>query len=288
MGFIEEIITAPLRKACESSMLDMLKVFNISIKNASDNVTVTPDSWGGGEIFKLINTVHKEVFLPVGIALLTIFVWYEIYQMIADTNNMADFDSSKFFKLIIVTIIGVKFLANSMDIVMGMFDVGSNIVEKVVKASNMSANATLDFKAIKDSLSKENFISLLTLLAGLKISKLVFTIMGFIVWALIQIRMIQIYFYVVLSAVPMSTFVSRELRQVGINYLKNLLAYGLQGALIVLAFSVYRVMIQQSMKAADGGINAASMIGGAIMYGVILIVLIRKSNDVAKSIVEAH
>ena len=65
------------------------------------------------------------------------------------------------------------------------------------------------------------------------------------------------------------------------------MAYALQGVLIILSFSIYKTMIENHIK----NITVTDSLGfifKILAVGVILLALVRQSNVIAKSIVEAH
>lgn len=287
MWLIDEMVKKPLIISCENAMLDMFSNFNVNISNAKDNITISPQTWAGGSVYNIMSSIHKDAMLPLGVVLLTIFLYYEFYQMVIDSNNGSDFNTFNFFKFLITAYIGVTLLSNSLNIVLSFFDLGKDLVDLTMGGNLVIEKANVDMKSIKDGLNNLNVIELCGLVIGLNLSKLFLNLMGLVVWALIQIRILQIYFYAATAAVPLSTFSSKEFRNVGFNYLKNLLAYALQGVLIILGFSMYRVLLQQHINEMTGGGDAGSFVLKVIALGIILIALIRQTSVIAKSVVNA-
>ena len=288
VNILEDLVTSPLRKTCEDAMLDMFSNYNKNIWDASDNISVTPATWGGGSVYNLIETIHKNALLPIGVVLLTIFLYWEIYQMVIENNNGSDSNEFNIFRWIIVAFLGVTMLKYSMDIVMSFFDMGEKLVSSTVGSGITSVNATMDFTKVKDGLETKNFFDLIWLLIGLKFSGIVLNLISLFVWAFIQLRMIQIYFYAVLASIPMSTFASKEFRNIGFNYLKNLMAYALQGVLIIMSFSVYRIMLQEHMKNLTSVDGSGAFMMKIIILGLVLVIIIRQTSVIAKSVVDAH
>ena len=54
-------------------------------------------------------------------------------------------------------------------------------------------------------------------------------ILGIAIFVIVSGRMVEIYLAVSLAPIPFSTFGSKEQSQIGQNYLRSLLALGLQG-----------------------------------------------------------
>ena len=87
-----------------------------------------------------------------------------------------------------------------------------------------------------------------------------------------------------LAPIPFSTFGSHEQSQMGQNYLRSLLALGLQGFLIMICVGIYAVLIQ-SIAFSD---NIISSIWGAMGYTVLLVFTLFKTGAIARSVFNAH
>ena len=286
MFLIDEMIKKPLAQGCTDAMVDLFSDFNTNVWDARKNIVVTPSSYDGGTIYSTINSVHQNAILPLGVVLLTIFLYWDLYNRVIENNNGGEFTTFYFFKFVITAYLGITLLKNSMNITMSFFEIGKKLAN-LTTDSVVTSNIIVDFNPIKDKLLTKGIVDLILILIGFKLTKLCFAIIGIMVWVIIQIRMFQIFFYITLSAVPLSTFASKDFRQVGFNYLKNLLAYALQGVLIILSFSIYKTMIENHIK----NITVTDSLGfifKILAVGVILLALVRQSNVIAKSIVEAH
>ena len=282
----DEMIKKPLVQGCTDAMVDLFSDFNRNVWDARNNIVVSPASFNGGTVYSTINTIHQNAILPLGAVLLTIFIYWDMYNRVIENNNGGEFTTFDFFKFMITAYLGVTLLRNSMDITMSFFDVGKKLVD-LTTDSSVTSNIVVDFTPIKDKLLTKSIVDLILILIGFKLTKLCFAIIGIMVWIIIQVRMFQIFFYITLSAVPLSTFVSKDFRSIGFNYMKNLLAYAFQGVLIILSFSIYRIMIENHIK----NITVTDSLGfifKILGVGVILLALVRQSNLIAKSIVEAH
>ena len=76
-------------------------------------------------------------------------------------------------------------------------------------------------------------------------------ILGIAIFVIVYGRMVEIYLAVSLAPIPFSTFGSKEQSQIGQNYLRSLLALGLQGFLIMICVGIYAVLIQGVSFASD-------------------------------------
>ena len=97
-------------------------------------------------------------------------------------------------------------------------------------------------------------------------------------------RMIEIYIYCSVGAIPFATMTNREWGQMGQNYLRGLAALGLQGFFIMICVAIYTVLI--------GGITSGGSLHISIWkcagYTVLLCFSLFKTGAVSKSILNAH
>lgn len=62
------------------------------------------------------------------------------------------------------------------------------------------------------------------------------------VWVIVMLRFFQLYVMLALMPVPMASFVSEEHDNIGKGYLKRILAYAFQPAVIMIVFGVYHFL----------------------------------------------
>ena len=96
--------------------------------------------------------------------------------------------------------------------------------------------------------------------------------------------MIEIYLVTSVAPIPMATMVNREWGQMGTNYLRNLLALGFQGFLIIVCVAIYAVLVQNMIVDA----NISTAIWSCMGYTVLLCFTLFKTGSLAKSVFNAH
>ena len=97
-------------------------------------------------------------------------------------------------------------------------------------------------------------------------------------------RMVEIYIYCSVGAIPFATMTNREWGQMGNNYLRGLVALGLQGFFIMVCLAVYSVLVAAIGSAAN--IHAA--IWGCAGYTLLLCFSLFKTGTISRSIFNAH
>ena len=87
-----------------------------------------------------------------------------------------------------------------------------------------------------------------------------------------------------MGAIPFATMTNREWGQMGQNYLRGLVALGLQGFFVMICVAIYAVLIGQIGSAA----NLHLAIWQCAGYTVLLCFSLFKTGAVSKSILNAH
>ena len=105
MFLIDEMIKKPLAQGCTDAMVDLFSDFNTNVWDARKNIVVTPSSYDGGTIYSTINSVHQNAILPLGVVLLTIFLYWDLYNRVIENNNGGEFTTFDFFKFVLVFVV---------------------------------------------------------------------------------------------------------------------------------------------------------------------------------------
>ena len=288
MNIIESIgnwIKEILREGINGNLSNMFQDVNNKVGEIASDVGQTPQSWNR-DIFNMIQNLSENVIIPVAGIILTFVLCYELISMVIEKNNMHDFDTFNIFKWIFKTFVAVYLVTNTFKIVMAVFELSQNIVNE--SAGIISGNGSIDLNTILADMSSkleamgigELFLLLLeTFLVKFTISALSICIM-----LVLYGRIIEIYIYCSVGAIPFATMVNREWGQIGNNYLRGLVALGLQGFLIMICVAIYTVLVM--------GIASADSIHGAIWgcvgYTVLLCFALFKTGSMSKSIFNAH
>ena len=289
MNFIWDKITEWLKGLLISGIMGNLEGLfdsvNEKINEVAGTVGATPQSWNGS-VFNMIKSISETVIIPIAGIILAFIMTYELIQMIIDKNSFHDFETFTIFKWVFKTFVAVLIVTNTWNIIMGIFDVAQNVVNR--SAGVIISNTSLDLSNVVTNMEaslREMDIGPLfglwfqTLLVGL--ISWVLTICIFIV---IYGRMIEIYLVTSVAPIPLATMANRDWGQMGQNYLRSLIALGFQAFLIVVCVAIYAVLIQTI--AVDSDVIKA--IWTCIGYTVLLCFTLFKTSSLSKSIFSAH
>lgn len=93
-------------------------------------------------------------------------------------------------------------------------------------------------------------------------------------------RMIEIYLYSSIGAIPFATMSNREWGQIGSNYLRGLFALAFQGFFIMVCVGIYSVLVA-NIQVSD---NVHTALLSVMAYTVILCFSLMKTANFSKSI----
>ena len=122
------------------------------------------------------------------------------------------------------------------------------------------------------------------LLVETMLLKITMPILSLCVMLVLVGRMIEIYIYCSIGAIPFATMTNREWGQMGNNYLRGLVALGLQGFFIMVCVAIYAVLVGE----VGSGSNLHVAIWQCAGYTVLLCFSLFKTGAVSRSIFNVH
>lgn len=258
---------------------------NEAVGDVAVEVAKTPQDWNSG-VFSMIRSLSDNVIVPIAGIILTFVLCYEFISMIVEKNNLHDFDTFIIFKWIFKVFVAAYLVTHTFDITMAIFEVSQNVVHR--SAGIISGTTDIPFDTalgdIPAQLEAMGNGELFGLLVETVLLKITTPILSICVMLVLVGRMVEIYIYCSVGAIPFATMANREWGQMGNNYLKGLVALGLQGFFIMVCLAIYAVLV--------GSISSAGSIHGAIWscagYTLLLCFSLFKTSAISKSVFGAH
>ena len=182
--------------------------------------------------------------------------------------------------------VAVYLVTHTFDITMAIFELAQNVVQQ--SAGVITGTTSIDFAAalgdVAAQLETMEIGELFGLLVETMLLKITMPVLSFCVMLVLVGRMIEIYIYCSVGAIPFATMANRDWGQMGNNYLRGLVALGLQGFFIMICVAIYAVLVGQIGSAA----NIHLAIWQCAGYTVLLCFSLFKTGAVSKSIFNAH
>ncbi len=283
---INDFIRDMLKGWIEDNLAGLFNSLNNNVASTALEVSQTPSTWNGS-IFTIIRQLSETVMVPIAAVIITYVLCYELITMVIDKNNMRDIDTAIFLKYIFKAGIAVFLLGKTSDIVMAVFDLGSQVTMKAGTAIYHEASIpdvwgdVLTIHAKLDALTTGELWSLVfqSMFAQMAIN-----IMSILVTVIMYGRMIEIYLYVSVAPVPFATFGNKEWGSIGSNYLKGIFALALQGFFIMVCIGIYAALVSGLVVAE----NISEAIWQLMAHTVVLCFSLFKTGSLAKAILNAR
>ena len=282
-GKIDEFFKNIMIDVIKDNLSAMLLDINEKVGTVAGEVGKTPSSWNS-EVFTFIKSINENVVLPIAVIILTAICCIELIQVVMQKNSMHDMDTFEFFKYIIKMWIAVWLVSHAFEFSMAVFDVAQEMVGKAAGVVGSSANiAPGDFDAMVDALKEKSVGTLIGISLETGLVKISLTILSVLITVILYGRMIEIYIYCSVAAIPFATMGNKEWSSIGTNYIKSLFALGLQGLFILIFFGIYAVLVK-TVNFTDIHVSILKVLA----YGLILGVMMMKSGSIAKAILNSH
>ncbi len=285
LDIILDWIKQMLRDCIMGNLDGMFDQINTEVGEVAGNVGTTPEAWNSG-VFSMIRSLSDNVVVPIAGIIITFVLCYELITMIIEKNNLHDFETFTLYKWIFKVFVAVYLVTHTFDITMAIFEVGQSVVQQ--SSGIISGSTSVDFAAALDDIEAQletmEIGELFGLLVETMLLRITMPILSFCVMLVLVGRMIEIYIYCSVGAIPFATMTNRDWGQMGNNYLRGLVALGLQGFFIMICVAIYAVLIGQISS--SGNIHIA--IWQCAGYTVLLCFSLFKTGAISKSIFNAH
>ena len=269
--------------AIESSLAGMFGDVNEKVGTIAAEVGATPQAWNAN-IFSMIQTLSETVILPIAGIIITYVLCAELIGMVIDKNSMHEIDTFMFFKWVFKAWVAVFIVAHTFDITMAVFDVAQHIVSGAAGVIHGGTAINIDAAIAAMNLEAYGIPELLLLTLETFIVSFCLKIMSVIITVILYGRMIEIYLTCSVAPIPLATMTNKEWGQTGNNFLRGLLALGIQGFFLMVCVGIYAVLVNDMIIATD----VHSAIFSVAAYTVMLCFAMMKSGSLAKSILHAH
>ena len=285
LDWLEEWFKGVLIDGITSNLTGLFDTVNGKVGEIAADVGATPQDWNSG-VFNMLRSLSETVIVPIAGAILALIMCYELIQLIAERNSMHDMDSWMLFRWVFKSAAAVLLVANTWNIVMGVFDLTQSVVNQStgVIIGNTSIDITAVVTDLENRLSDMDIGGLLGLWFQSLFVGLTMNILSICIMLVVYGRLIEIYLVTSLGPIPLATIGNSEWRGMGQGYLKSLFALGFQAFLIMVVTGIYAVLIQNI--ALDGDVSGA--IWGCMGYTVLLCFCLFKTGSIAKAIFASH
>lgn len=282
---IEEWMRNLLTGMVSSNLTTMYTDVNEKTGQIATQVGQTPQGWNGN-IYSMIQNLSDSVIVPIAGMIITFVLCYELISMLTEKNNMHDIDTWMFFKYFFKMWVAVWIVSHTFTITMAVFDVGQSVVSRAagVISSDTAINIDTMITTMETAMESMEIGELVILALETMLVSLCMKVISVFITVILYGRMIEIYLYSSVGAIPFATMSNREWGQIGNNYLRGLFALAFQGFFMMVCVGIYAVLVA-NIQMSD---NIHSALFGVMAYTVILCFSLMKAGNFARSIFNAH
>ena len=219
------------------NLQNALDTWNSKLEEIWTLVTQTPETFKGGTIWNVIETIYGGM-QAVGLALLVLFFDIGVMKTCGSFTEIKRPEHA--IKLFLRFAIAKALVTYGMDLMLAIFKISQGMVSKVMTMANItnSTNTTLPTSMI-DTIESVSFLKSVPLWAVTIIGGLIVTVLSFIMIMTVYGRFFKLYLYTALAPVPLSTFAGEPTQNIGKSFLKSYAAVCLEGVIIILSCIIF-------------------------------------------------
>lgn len=219
------------------NLQNALDTWNSKLEEIWTLVTQTPETFKGGTIWNVIETIYGGM-QAVGLALLVLFFVIGVMKTCGSFTEIKRPEHA--IKLFLRFAIAKALVTYGMDLMLAIFKISQGMVSKVMTMANItnSTNTTLPTSMI-DTIESVSFLKSVPLWVVTIIGGLIVTVLSFIMIMTVYGRFFKLYLYTALAPVPLSTFAGEPTQNIGKSFLKSYAAVCLEGVIIILSCIIF-------------------------------------------------
>lgn len=219
------------------NLQNALDTWNSKLEEIWTLVTQTPETFKGGTIWNVIETIYGGM-QAVGLALLVLFFVIGVMKTCGSFTEIKRPEHA--IKLFLRFAIAKALVTYGMDLMLAIFKISQGMVSKVMAMANItnSTNTSLPTSMI-ETIESVSFLKSVPLWAVTIIGGLIVTVLSFIMIMTVYGRFFKLYLYTALAPVPLSTFAGEPTQNIGKSFLKSYAAVCLEGVIIILSCIIF-------------------------------------------------
>lgn len=238
----------------------------------------------------------KSISLSIGMGVASTVVALFLFFELASLFNRSDtkgWDGIYWIMMAFLKVAVMMAVCKNMTTIIGMiFQITSAVVKNISSSDlmqNLSISSVDISKDLTDYYQDQSFWGLLGGFITAFLANSTNSLCMVLASIVCKLRFIEIYVFNAIAPIAFCTFVSREYKQIGVGFIKRMLALGLQGAFISIVCALYVVIAQATIgdiSVADSGATTAmfEMMG----YSLLLIIAIFQTGGWSKSLLQVN
>lgn len=281
---------------CDKLFNVLFDVFDDQIVWAENELTTPIDSWNTLAYYFIKEIVCRNICIPIAAAFITLIFCMELVHILQDSNQMNNIKPQNVIFIFLKFAVCAMICSKSFTIVMGFYKVGLKATEELVSRAGTGSgalkNTRLELQDILPATPSEYTFGLVLTIIGdfflIIIAIVIVYVLSVIIYITIMLWFLEFLIYASAAPIPFSTFNNKEWSQVGMNYVKKMLALSFQGFFMLLMFLLYRYIVGGLSAQSGSAMDFVKTLLMLVGTGAALIMLISKAGTISASIFNAH
>ncbi|MGN0364919.1 MAG: VirB6/TrbL-like conjugal transfer protein, CD1112 family [Suilimivivens sp.] len=290
VNYICEVIYKGLWYLTNILYTNMNSVLSNGMTLAHDTISQTPKEWNYvGYVF--IKTASENAVIPVAACMISFVFSWQLISMVQESNQMHNIKPENMVVLLVKLGVCLLVCAKSFEIVNGLFDVSKWAVDNLPSGFS-SYSGTIEKLPVPETLTSYNFGNVFEMLMNLLLTllaEIITYVLVVVIYVRVNIWFVELLIYMAAAPMPFSTFLNKEWGQIGMNYLRKILALVFEGFFMLLAFGLYQAITGKVLNGfstvSDSYLmSMVTSVGcGVAMFGVL-----NKCGSISASVFNAH
>lgn len=276
---------------------DIIKIFSSYFTNIDDIFSLAKaapnqaiDGFPSLELWNASTSVANSIGIGVASSLIALFLLFELASLF-NRSDTKGWDGVYWILMAFLKVAVMVTLCKNMTLIIGIcFEIGANVVNSIASSGAFGTMGTIEMpdvsEQLREAFSELDLFGALGTWLTVQICSIVNSFCLLLVRVMCQLRFVEIYVFVAVAPLPFCTFISKEYRNIGISYVKRLVALALQGALIALVCYLYLVLYNATFPNIrfDGIGSFFTLLG----YSILLVIGVFQTSGWSKSLVQTH
>lgn len=246
-------------------------------------LTESPETFKGGDIWKIIVKVH-EGLQAIGLALLVLFFVWGLIRTCTSWQDVKRPEQA--FKLFLRFIIARGLVMYGMELMTKIFEIVQGIIQSITETVGLGVTSeTVIPQEIIDAVSNTGFLESIPLWAVTLLGSIFITILSFVMILTVYGRFFKLYMYTAISPIPLAAAAGESTKNTAFTFIKSYAGVCLEGAIIVLSCIIFSAFAS-SPPVVDSTASSVSMvwsyIGELIFNMLVLVGTIKMSDRIIK------
>ena len=235
-------------------------------------ITQSPQEFRGGAIWGVVQSIHGSM-QAIGYALLVLFF---VVGVMRTCGSFAELKKPEHaLKLFIRFALAKATITYGMELMLALLSIVQGVISSILRAAGVGTSAqTMLPEEIVTAIESTDFFSSIPLWAITLIGGLFIWVLSFIMILSVYGRFFRLYMYTAIAPIPLATFAGEPTQNIGKSFLKSYAGVCMEGAVIVLACTIFSVFAA-TPPTVNPDAAAASMVWsyiGELIFNMLVLV----------------